>query len=137
MLVSVTELPSALLPAIEPCFAISSFQKNGISFSRRSSGVAPLKRLNAGLSSSCASLASVERRISASRPPNISAARTPSSVMRISVVPGGGGLPAGGKGRQPEQQRNDNDEGTRATIHTSQRSLLQCLPAMSAAASVQ
>ena len=85
MLVTVTELPSALLPAIEPCFAISSFQKNGISFSRRSSGVAALKRLNAGLSSSRASLASVERRIPVSRPPNISAARTPSSVMRISV----------------------------------------------------
>ena len=85
MLVTPTELPSALLPAIEPCFAISSFQKNGISVSRRSAGVAALKRLYAALSSSRASLASVERRMPVSRPPNMSAHRTPSSVMRISA----------------------------------------------------
>ena len=38
-------LPSALLPAIEPCFAISSFQKNGISVLTPFGRVAALNRL--------------------------------------------------------------------------------------------
>ena len=39
-----TELPERTLPAIEPWAAMSVLQKNGISFSRRASGVSAQNR---------------------------------------------------------------------------------------------
>ncbi len=83
MLVSVTELPSVRLPAIDPCSRMSVPQKNGISFSRRAAGVSAQKRRYAGWSSIRCFSRSVDLKTSTSRPPKISSVRAPSSVIRM------------------------------------------------------